>query len=1274
MPAIHAQEQGATGWGIQNQRVPWSQGTEGSALDGACYGMVRAQIEYRRLGLAAKRPFAEVTTPKASAATGEAGQRLFVEQFAGLAQNYALRGRNLETDVYSQPKEPARVDSSLAAAAPSPTNPQLLVLSNEGKAGSRTSPDFRAHAVMVENREDLGNQVRYTVSDPNHSGQRTSLIYDKTQGSFLGYEGYDTVRHDTTELPPQNRKWMDALIQGAAAPEKEKYLPVWRGNQDEPLPDAEYRKRKQTEPGLHILEVPAPSASLDQKMSVLRTAEVGGVRLFFDPVIVTSEDKAPQRWEMLHTLIEQVTAGNDNFLVALPGRDELHAVRLSAILRDAEGVAEPTVGDLTRITGFACDRKTGDLYILGREESGQNAIKLDVLTVALSAIYKQGLAPAISLDSDPRDPYGSVHPRLEQFPDEHRATEFTRIMFDSDYAMKRIMLGEDQLGIPGYQSSYDLLVSNPTGHKSEWVRWWLCPRQTSWADTYQTDAGNLQLFYFESDIELQTENMQQDQNLLVGTGERDPQEERAARLFTAYYEHIEELRPVFRDLQGLFDAAKLAFILRAKDIKSDALEQAASRPVAQVALKDAYAGIGPKPIVDSAGTALYTIGGGVQLRSTLGAGEVAKPAGLVDQSQLQALAREDADDVELTVNLPATVPLDASQVLEASSQEQISLAGDELRAANLDAAFPRLNAVLALNPASVPAHAMRAAVYLARGEYHQALQDADVVAKSDAAMQALRGQIRVFAGDPDGGLADVRAAAAASPDRRDVLGQKAWVEIQTLQWDQADKDIARITALAPLDRGIDDLRKDLRTLRRMDPQKARVFVKARLAIPLAVVLPLANAQAIGQAGDFDRALEMMEKLLATVQTQHAWSAEGVYIEDRLCIGIAALYYSRRQEKDPARARAYLQQVVKRHPDWPSPLLVQVGVDPEVPIAKALGLFEKTLSMSGGTDPLMLDSQVETGMDTRLNAGWQLVLRAMVEVDRDRSLEVATVRRLIDRVMAIAPPGAVKQALSMMRRSLDMTELERSGHKPNAGQSSRFQADMEGLALAAPALGPHPDPLNVNALEMFYGTAFDREASREKMTDADRQKDDTLFRNFVRTINSDWDSYDTLERAAKLSVRVHESYAQCLVRRMKSQPEFGDLNKLGGDGQWDTDKAFALLDHTADSVIGQLSGVPAFSQALLRAMLCTHYPELLGEAAKDQTAPRALLWEQKLIGPVQATPSGLVELRAASVWFAQEANTLPGRVADPAAAAESITEFYRLSTGLYLKFASRAAGM
>ena len=72
----------------------------------------------------------------------------------------------------------------------------------------------------------------------------------------------------------QNRRWLDALLQGATLPEKQHYIPPWHNANEIPLQPEEYLKMRQLGKAKQIVVPPVPSESLNKNMSALNPDEV----------------------------------------------------------------------------------------------------------------------------------------------------------------------------------------------------------------------------------------------------------------------------------------------------------------------------------------------------------------------------------------------------------------------------------------------------------------------------------------------------------------------------------------------------------------------------------------------------------------------------------------------------------------------------------------------------------------------------------------------------------------------------------------------------------------------------------------------------------------------------------------------------------------------------------------------------------------------------------------------------------------------------------------
>jgi len=1290
--SLRAPGQAVADWGIDNPRVPWGQGAEGVAADGACYGMVRAKLEFHRLGLDKARghSFTEITTPAKDPLTGRErpGDRLFVEQFAAMAQKYALRGRDYQKEVYSKTADPQAVDQSLVDHGISADNPQILILSNkqayEHDRGDATIPAEKktqrvAHAVLVEQREETDDVIRYLVSDPNSprdaAGARAlrEIVYDKNKGSYSGLDGYDSIQHDTTTLPEQNRRWLDALIQGASEPEKQRYIPTWHNANDVPLNEEEYLKKLKGGKA-KVVEPPVPSESLNTKVSALSDT-VGGVRLYFDPTIVTDARYDEIRWQILGTLTEQLLDGKENFLVQAGGAEEVKAVRLSTILHDAGDAHDATLGGLTRLTGFALNRKTNEVYLLGKVEEDRPAIPLEFLTVALQTIWKRGLSPAISLDPDPEDFAGPQHVRVESVPAEYRKSAFVRTMLDADYVMKRIMLGEEQPEIDGFQSAFDLMKAHPGAPGAECSRWWLCPKETTGAEVYETTVGDLTVWYYDSDVRVLTEAMKRTQEALVGTGTKDPIAEEAARIFTDNYDLIEEQIAIMQQLHALFDTAKLAAVLRARGVHNAQLDAAANRAVATVEVPDSYQGIGPKIITAVEGDQqqfLY-VSGGVQLNANLTATDIIASDEMLSEA---ATALADAGDeggvLTFTVTTPDAVPLDPKSALRVNGELETNAAVDEMMHGDRQQARERIARLFADGQVSgARPYVARAWLAMVDGQYTAALKDADVAVLSEPIWRALRGRIRLLAGDRQGAMEDVQAAALANPDTGFVLMQKVWVFIHAGHWEEVGEDLAHLTKMMPGDPEIEGARQEIRLLRHLDPAGAEAYTHAILAIPLTLAFDAAKVQELMARGEDQQARDAMQEILTRPALQKPPVPDTLFLQEHFWLTFATLEARLDTPEDQQRARDYLDRISRRHPDWPIALLMRNDIEPQEALATQIARYEKAIAMPPAADPLLRELLVQHGLDLRVAEGYRLAMRALKEADTDKSLPVATVRALLDRVIARMPAGLAKHALGTVKKSLFLLEVERGEKQADKAAIARLTAQLDEEFLTLPAMPPHPNNIDLSAMEEIYLTDLARDCERE-LTPANTRKADRTCRLVTRVLNADWASVDDLEHAARLSLLAHTQYTVYLAARLRQLPAVKTAQEALQKEDADQDEALTALDNSTIALLASLDGRTPCTKALLRASLFALYPQILQQSENKDLIARAAHLEQQYARQLSANPTTLVEYRTLSLWFENNANALAARNIEGDLLKDMLSDYHRTSVRLREQFYGRAA--
>lgn len=274
-----------------------------------------------------------------------------------------------------------------------------------------------------------------------------------------------------------------------------------------------------------------------------------------------------------------------------------------------------SLGGLTRIHGYLLDSDHEDIILIGDSEPGVTPIGLDNLVAALQSVWLNGQTPAVSLDPRPDHPAGPQYPRILGVGANSR---FAKTMLDADYAMKRVMLGEDRVrGLPGYKSLEDLYRQRPEAHLGG-NRFWLFPVRFGAHDIRTSRSGDLTLF--DAKLQVLTEAMALTQDTVTATGEPDPLAEEGARLFTDNYSSLAEQvrwegKAVLKELRGLLDLVTVCSLLRvARD--SELLAKLAALPVPKVSIPASYTGL--RREVGAGGNKVIVIEGGVLMRRSLG--------------------------------------------------------------------------------------------------------------------------------------------------------------------------------------------------------------------------------------------------------------------------------------------------------------------------------------------------------------------------------------------------------------------------------------------------------------------------------------------------------------------------------------------------------------------------------------------------------------------------------------------------------------------------------
>jgi hypothetical protein len=299
------------------------------------------------------------------------------------------------------------------------------------------------------------------------------------------------------------------------------------------------------------------------------------------------------------------------------------------------------------------------------------------------------------------------------------------------------------------------------------------------------------------------------------------------------------------------------------------------------------------------------------------------------------------------------------------------------------------------------------------------------------------------------------------------------------------------------------------------------------------------------------------------------------------------------------------------------------------------------------------------------------MRAIKEADTEKVLPIATVRALFDRVIARMPDGLAKHALAVMRKSLFLLEVERGEKKADKAAIARLTAQLDEEFLTLPALPPHPNNIDLTAMEEIYLTDLARDCEREP-TPANARKADRTCRLVTRVLNADWASVDDLDHAARLSLLAHTQYTVCLAARLGQLPAVKTAQEALQKEGADPEDALTALDNAAIAQLASLDGLTPCTKALLRASLFALYPQILQQGENKDLIARAARREQQYARQLSANPTTLVEYRTLSLWCENNANALAARGIEGDLFTAMLSDYHRTSVRLREQFYGKAA--
>ncbi len=910
---------------------------------------------------------------------GATGGQEYLQKIRELAQRHSYRagGGGVTVDA-PQGKTPS-ADETIAAAkaAVDRGEPTRLLLSGTRQETDRNGQVVEKrvfHTVTAYQTAEAGGTTGLRVADSSAPGSSGVLVIDDKTGVKKGWEEvtegdlgkvkWDRV--DRITSPPGDaevyRKLLDSARRGVPA--------------------------HAIESGLGLDRVPPPTTS-----AVIADPKAGGVWIAFDPAAYATEDEegAKVTEETIDAWVEKTQAflesGGGSGL-ALSTEERSESAFLVSLKKTLASGAK-TLAPLTRVHGYVL-AADGDVWLAGLAEEGREPVPLDLLTFALKTVWRKGSAPFVSLDPDPKNLVGPPKPRTGDVPADLLESAYVRILFAADYAMKEIVLGARKVEVEDYRSLRDLLAERQPKATQVVARMWLTPLSAPVADVLETRREAATAVWFQSRVQALSEQMLLGAGGMVGTGGTDPLFAEAAATFTKSFSALAERIQVFRRLEVAFDLAKACAIWRARGVTSPVLDEAANRtpasgePAPEDEPKRPFPGVGILPVEGTDDV----LSGGARAKARV------RPKGVVTTDRLapllDAAASGNAGPVEIA--FPAVMDLDAAAVAGAEAELSLSTALALMRGGEGAKAVESLTRVLDADPSDPEAWMFRGLANLQAHHDAEGRTDLDRAVALDPKVGALRGFLRVSDGERDAGLADVTEAERAAPDDERTLAFGALARVRGLDFANAERDLRRLTALAPAYPAAEQVRSELDLWRSLTRAQAEQRLRQVREVPDDVQRLLLQGGNLMEA-DPKAAIPVLSQALALAEASPAAAVKELHVPERLrfLIGLASLNSIPRPadmfekevvEEAAGPARDQAAALIAAHPDWPSGYLLRSSLDANVNSAEdAWASFALAFDRAANRDPILDDMAPQWGSSSMVamlgtSVAWSLWERGL----------------------------------------------------------------------------------------------------------------------------------------------------------------------------------------------------------------------------------------------------------------------------------------------------------
>ncbi|GEM_PF-2010685 len=237
-----------------------------------------------------------------------------------------------------------------------------------------------------------------------------------------------------------------------------------------------------------------------------------------------------------------------------------HVARVGGVALDQ---AAKFLADMTDITGAYYDQNLDRIVFVGKTNTSAPKFDKDDLAVAIKVIVFENNLPWFSLEGNPNDPnlIDAVYSSKSLVD-----TKFGKVLFDSDYQLKKYILGEDVNGqavtssVPGFKSFAQIFIESRSTGSGNSSRWWITPEYIS---LKKDDASSA--FVFET-VKMQVKTEATSPN-------NDPKWTAAASVFAQYQtDHFDEFAqesPSYAAVKQLGKIAAVVKWIKDADIATD---------------------------------------------------------------------------------------------------------------------------------------------------------------------------------------------------------------------------------------------------------------------------------------------------------------------------------------------------------------------------------------------------------------------------------------------------------------------------------------------------------------------------------------------------------------------------------------------------------------------------------------------------------------------------------------------------------------------------------